>query len=605
MSTTTTKILNIAAYKFVTLDRLPERREELLALCEQLDLRGTILLSPEGINMFVAGAADCVARLLNHLRDQPEFADLEAKESINDYQPFNRMLVRIKKEIIAFGVDGIDPREFTSPRMEARELRKWLDEKRDVVLLDVRNDYEIEIGTFKNAIPVKVDHFRDFPQAIRELPEELKDKPIVTFCTGGIRCEKAAPLMEREGFNQVYQLEGGILKYFEECGGDHYDGECFVFDQRVAVDSELAETQTTQCFACQAVLTVADQQSPHYVVGRQCPACWPELEKQMLARIADRHSKLRAVCDPLPGSQPYENRRPINVSGIYDGAVLIDFLTDAYPVRTRAQWQTACDNGLLQFNKGTQTQTGILEPVTADRIIRAGERFDHVIPDTVEPDVNSDIKILFEDDAVVIVNKPALLPIHPCGRFNRNTLTELLNLVYDPIKMRPAHRLDALTTGVTVLARTKQMAAKIQSQFGAGTVGKSYLVRVHGCPAEDTFHCDAKISREAGPSGSRTVCENGLSALTKFRVVSRNDSSTLLEAIPVTGRTNQIRIHAWHLGFGVVNDPVYLPDGTIRPTDVIPQQAQQAMCLHASRIEFEHPISGQRVEFTAPDPDWV
>ena len=600
-----TTILNIAAYKFVTLDQLENRRGELQDICERLELRGTILLSPEGINLFIAGETASVGELLGLLRQKPEFCDLEAKESVTTYQPFNRMLVRIKKEIIAFGVDGIDPREFTSPRVEATTLKQWLDEKRDVILLDVRNDYEIEVGTFKNAVPVNVDFFRDFPDAIQNLPSEWKDKPVVTFCTGGIRCEKAAPLMQREGFQNVYQLEGGILKYFEECGGEHYDGDCFVFDQRVAVDSQLQETDAAVCFACQAVLTVADQQSDAYIVGRQCPHCLPQRQSEMQDRIAEREAKLRELTTPLPGCQPYENRRPINVAGQYAGLTLIDFLTTAYPVQTREQWLAACTDNRIQLNKGEQQ--GRTQPVTVDRIVRAGERFDHVIPNTVEPAVSADIQILHEDEAIVVVNKPAPLPVHPCGRFNRNTLTELLNLVYAPIKMRPAHRLDAHTTGVTVLSRTKQMAADIQAQFGEGTVAKSYLALVVGSPFQDEFQCEAPISREPATGGVRIVDdENGLSALTEFRVLDRRAQRTLLAVVPVTGRTNQIRVHLWHLGLPIVGDPVYRPDGVLATTESAGNaNAHVPLHLHASSLEFTHPITQRRVTFQSSAPDWA
>ena len=207
------QVVNIAAYKFVTLDRLEERRTVLRALTERLGLKGTILLSEEGINSFLAGSRQAIDEYLSTLRQEPEFADIEVKESLSDDQPFSRMLVRIKKEIIAFGVDGIDPREKTSKRITAKELKQWYDEGREFTILDTRNDYEIELGTFKNAIPAGVNHFRDFPEAVEKLPEEFQDRPVVTFCTGGIRCEKAGPFMEQAGFRDIYQLDGGILKY--------------------------------------------------------------------------------------------------------------------------------------------------------------------------------------------------------------------------------------------------------------------------------------------------------------------------------------------------------------------------------------------------------
>src|SRR5262249_22882947 len=162
---------------------------------------------------------DAVDSLLAELRALPGLADFNPKFSSSEEPPFNRMLVRIKKEIIAFGVPEIEPAKRTVPKLAPRELKRWLDEGRPVTLLDTRNDYEVRMGTFKNAVSLGLDHFRSFPTAVGGLPPELKQKPIVMFCTGGIRCEKAGPYMEREGFEQVFQLEGGILKYFEECGG--------------------------------------------------------------------------------------------------------------------------------------------------------------------------------------------------------------------------------------------------------------------------------------------------------------------------------------------------------------------------------------------------
>ncbi len=269
-------VLNISTYKFAPLeaDTLPPLRDRLRAVCADLGLRGTILLSPEGINLFVAGPNERVNALLAELRTVPGLADLAAKESYSAEQPFNRMLVKIKKEIIAFGVEGIDPSRRPAPKLAPRTLKQWLDEGRPVTLLDTRNDYEVRLGTFKGAVDPRIDHFREFPEAVRRLPSELKSQPVVMFCTGGIRCEKAGPFMVREGFEQVFQLEGGILKYFEECGGDHYVGECFVFDRRVGLNPELKETGSVLCWRCQMPLTLADQKDPRYVYEKSCPYCF-------------------------------------------------------------------------------------------------------------------------------------------------------------------------------------------------------------------------------------------------------------------------------------------------------------------------------------------
>ncbi len=273
----TLPVLNLSAYKFTpfTEAELPALRDRLRVRTAELGLRGTILLATEGINLFVAGPRPATDALLAELRTVPGLADLTPKESQSDERPFNRMLVKIKKEIIAFGQEGIDPARAPATRMEAATLKQWLDEGRPVTLLDTRNDYEIRLGTFKDAVVPGIDHFRDFPAAVRRLPPELKDQPIVTFCTGGIRCEKAAPFLAREGFSNVFQLEGGILKYFETCGGAHYEGDCFVFDRRVGVDPQLQETDAVMCFACQMPLTGAEQGDPRYVPDISCPHCAP------------------------------------------------------------------------------------------------------------------------------------------------------------------------------------------------------------------------------------------------------------------------------------------------------------------------------------------
>ena len=267
-------IINLSAYKFTPLDDLPAWREQLKAVAAAGGLRGTILLSPEGINVFVAGERAPIDSLLAVIRTLPGLADLVPKESESAAQPFNRMLVKIKKEIIAFGVDDIDPARRPTPKLPARTLKQWLDEGRPLTLLDTRNDYEVRLGTFRGAVPAGIGNFRDFPAAVERLPVVLKEQPVVMFCTGGIRCEKAGPYMEKMGFKHVLQLDGGILKYFEECGGAHYEGECFVFDQRVGVDPALRETNTVMCFRCQMPLTEAEQRNPHYIVDVSCPYCF-------------------------------------------------------------------------------------------------------------------------------------------------------------------------------------------------------------------------------------------------------------------------------------------------------------------------------------------
>jgi RluA family pseudouridine synthase len=589
-------ITNISCYLFAPLTDLKGLRERLIAVCKERGLKGTILLSTEGINLFIAGPREQVDELVAVIRSIPGLAGLAPKYSESGHQPFNRMLVRIKKEIIAFGVEGIDPAQYTSPRMEARTLKQWLDEGRPVVLLDTRNDYEVKLGTFKNAHVIGVNSFREFPEAVRALPPELKKQPIVTFCTGGIRCEKAAPFMEREGFEQIWQLEGGILKYFEEVGGDHYDGECFVFDQRVGVDPGLEETQSAQCYMCQSPLTDADQADSRFVENVSCPYCFKTTEQQMQEMIVKRHAKIRQLTTPLPGSAPYDNYRPLNVPKHCDGMTLLDTLVTILPVVSREEWLTRFANQRL-LDKDRQV-------ATADQIVRAGERFTQLLAANVEPDVNADIRVLHEDQAMLVVEKPAPLPMHPGGRYNRNTLQYILDEVYHPFKLRACHRLDANTSGLVVVARSRHFAGQVQPQFSRGEVEKLYLARVQGHPTEDSFVCEAPISREAGALGGREVDEaGGDEARTEFRVLSRDaDGTALLEARPITGRTNQIRIHLWQLGFPILGDPTYLPGGAVGDTQTLAVGAPP-MCLHAARVSFVHPLSKERVTFESK-PAW-
>ncbi len=293
-------IVNIAVYKFVPLDKLEDLRHALKPLCQEAGLRGTILLATEGINLFVAGQRTSVDRLLDYLQQETAIGPLKVKESFTDFQPFNRMLVKIKKEIIAFGIEGISPAEQSSPRLTPQELRQWLDEGREITLLDTRNEYEIDLGTFDGAEQLHMDHFRQFPHEAKRLPDEWRERPMVLFCTGGIRCEKAGPLMEQLGFEQVFQLEGGILGYFEEIGQRHFRGDCFVFDKRVAVDAALQETDAQLCFACQRVLNAEEQQSAQYVVGKSCPHCFGKLgepkEKAMVAESSPQPSANEPPC---------------------------------------------------------------------------------------------------------------------------------------------------------------------------------------------------------------------------------------------------------------------------------------------------------------------
>ena len=275
---TAAAFVNIAAYKFITFDNLEEMRPQYQDICARLGLKGTILLTPEGINMFLSGTEQNIEEYLSWVRSDARFADLEVKYSLSAEQSHKRMLVKIKSEIITMRMPLIKPEDGRAPNVEAKTLKRWLDngvddEGRPVVMVDTRNDFEVDVGSFNNTVDYRIAKFTEFPQVIADHKADFEGKTVVTFCTGGIRCEKAAIHMQNIGYDHVYQLEGGILKYFEEVGGDHYTGDCFVFDYRTALNPKLEPTETVQCFNCRAVVTPRQQLSPEYVYGESCPAC--------------------------------------------------------------------------------------------------------------------------------------------------------------------------------------------------------------------------------------------------------------------------------------------------------------------------------------------
>ncbi len=266
-------IVNIAGYRFVDLPDRDELRQPMLDVCTEAGLKGTVLLSPNGINFFLAGTEKSTDDFLSHLDTDERLAGIPIKVSHTDYQPFRRMLVKRKKEIIALGMDDIRPSEFTGPHISPKEFKQMLDEGEEIVVLDTRNDYETRVGMFEGAVELDIASFREFPGAIEELSDEYRSKTVVMYCTGGIRCEKASAVMLKAGFDDVRQLEGGILGYFDECGGTHWNGDCFVFDQRVALDHQLEETEVVMCFKCREPLSAEEQESEQYVIGQYCPYC--------------------------------------------------------------------------------------------------------------------------------------------------------------------------------------------------------------------------------------------------------------------------------------------------------------------------------------------
>jgi UPF0176 protein len=268
----TLPINNLAAYKFVDLTDLASLQLSLLALCERHALMGTILLSEEGMNLILAGQIADTKRFMLELCENALFSDLHFKESLSEAIPFKRLRVRLKKEIITLKKKDIKPLELTGEYLSPQDLKHWIEAKKDFVLLDTRNDYEVEMGTFKNAVTLPINTFSEFPSALENaaLP---KNKPVVMFCTGGVRCEKASGVMLKQGYDNVYQLEGGILDYFKECNDAHYEGNCFVFDERTALTPQLAETGITQCVRCDHFLTPVQQRHPDFIRWKSCQFC--------------------------------------------------------------------------------------------------------------------------------------------------------------------------------------------------------------------------------------------------------------------------------------------------------------------------------------------
>ena len=266
-------VVNIAGYKFEPLENPVDLVRMYQRKCDELELKGTMLISKNGINFSLAGTQQATDTIIAFLEEDNRFLNIPLKVTYSETQPFRRMKVRLKKEIISLGRKDINPRELTGERISPQDLKNLLDNKEDVLVLDTRNEYETRVGKFENAIDLNLDTFRDFPKAIESLPEEYKDKQIVMYCTGGIRCEKASAVMMKAGFADVKQLEGGVLDYFKETGGAYWEGDCFVFDERVALDTDLNETDYIYCYICREPLSAEEKASPDFKINEYCPYC--------------------------------------------------------------------------------------------------------------------------------------------------------------------------------------------------------------------------------------------------------------------------------------------------------------------------------------------
>jgi len=282
-----------ALYRFTPVEDPEALQEPIKQLCDQLHVKGSLLLATEGINGTIAGVEQDIRECLHSLRQFPEFAELEHKESFASEMPFYRMKVRLKKEIVTMGVEGIDPLESVGTYVPPQDWNKLISDP-DTIVIDTRNDYEVAIGTFDGAVDPKTKSFRDFPAWVEANKRSIHKPKVAMFCTGGIRCEKATAFMKQQGFDEVYHLQGGILKYLEEVPQDQslWHGDCFVFDQRVSVQHGLAEGPHVLCFGCRMPLSEADLERAEYRAGVHCHHCKDSRTASEHKRAEERHKQV-------------------------------------------------------------------------------------------------------------------------------------------------------------------------------------------------------------------------------------------------------------------------------------------------------------------------
>ena len=287
------QIVVCALYKFVTLENYQAMRQPIHDVMEKNHVRGTLLLANEGINGTIAGSRHAIDTVITWLKSDPRLAELECKESITGVTPFNRTKVKLKKEIVTMGIEGIDPKQVVGTYVNAQDWNLLIDDP-EVLVIDTRNDYEFQVGTFKNAINPNTQSFREFPQYVKENLDSAKHKKVAMFCTGGIRCEKSTAFLKQQGFDEVYHLKGGILKYLEEMPIEStlWEGECFVFDERVTVNHHLEKGSYDQCNACRLPITEVDKISDKYQQGVSCPHCFDKVTIEQRARFSEREKQM-------------------------------------------------------------------------------------------------------------------------------------------------------------------------------------------------------------------------------------------------------------------------------------------------------------------------
>jgi UPF0176 protein len=286
--------ITCAMYKFVALPHYESLRAPLLEAMTNNQIFGTLLLAAEGINGTVSGTREGIDRLLHWINQQPGLENIDSKESYDDKIPFYRTKVKLKKEIVTMGVEGIDPKQTAGTYVKPEDWNDLISDP-DVVLVDTRNDYEVQVGTFKNAIDPKTTSFREFPEWSKNNLDAKKNKKVAMFCTGGIRCEKSTAFLKEQGFDEVYHLQGGILKYLEKVPVNEslWQGECFVFDNRVTVDHSLKSGSYDQCHACRMPITEHEKTLVSYIEGVSCLHCHNKVSEQQIKRFAQRQKQVK------------------------------------------------------------------------------------------------------------------------------------------------------------------------------------------------------------------------------------------------------------------------------------------------------------------------
>lgn len=304
----------VALYKFVQLPDFKSLRDSIYDACLRYEIKGTLLLAHEGINGTVAGTRESIDQLLAFLKQDQRFNDLEHKESFADFTPFHRMKVRLKKEIVTLGIPQVDPTCKVGKYVDAKDWNELISDP-EVIVIDTRNDYETAVGKFKGAIDPQTADFRHFPTYVQEHLADKKDRKIAMYCTGGIRCEKSTSYLLEQGFEQVYHLKGGILQYLQTVPQEHslWEGECFVFDDRVAVNHALEKGDWELCFGCQTPINGEDRASAHYIQGIQCPHCHDILSTERRAALEQRQKQIelaKARGEAHLGDPPSRAYRP-------------------------------------------------------------------------------------------------------------------------------------------------------------------------------------------------------------------------------------------------------------------------------------------------------